>query len=83
MQTSSRAYTFSDTAGQATLVIEVRDSLTGALLGRAIDQQIVGDSTVGMRTSASNRADFHDVVARWAKDSVRGMTELKALSPIK
>jgi hypothetical protein len=80
-QTSARTYSFSNEAGHATLVLEAKDSLTGALLGRAVDQQIAGDSTVGWRTRASNRSDFADVVETWAKDAVRGLGELKALSP--
>jgi hypothetical protein len=80
-QTSARTYSFSNEAGHATLVLEAKDSLTGALLGRVVDQQIAGDSTVGWRTRASNRSDFADVVETWAKDAVRGLGELKALSP--
>ena len=83
VRTSALSHTFSDEAGEATLVVEVRDSLTGALLGRAIDQKIVGDNTAALRTAVSNRADFRDVVERWARESVRGMTELKTLSPIR
>lgn len=83
VRTSARSRSFSDEAGQATLVLEVRDSLTGALLGRAIDQSIVGDNSVAWRTKTSNRADFRAVVEDWARDGVRGMNELKALSPIR
>ena len=82
VRTSPRSRSFSDEAGEATLVVEVKDSLTGALLGRAIDPAIVGDNSVAWRTRVSNRADFRDVVERWAADGVRGMGELKALSPI-
>ena len=81
-QTAGRAYSFSDEAGEATLFLEARDSLTGALLGRAVDQKIVGDTMTAWRTSASNRSDFRYQVEQWANTSVRGMSELKALSPI-
>ena len=74
--------TYSEEAGSATLFVEARDSLTGALLGRAVDQEIVGDNMGLRRTSTSNRADFRDVVEGWAAATVRGMAELKALSPI-
>jgi len=83
VRSSARSYSFSEEAGQATLVIEVRDSLTGAILGRAIDQAIVGYNSATWRTTVSNRADFRQVVEGWAKNGVRGMTELKALSPIR
>jgi hypothetical protein len=81
--TIGRSYTFSQEAGRATLFVEARDSQTGALLGRAVDQRIVGDNNVFRRTSVSNRADFRDQVSDWAKISVRGFTELKSLSPVK
>ena len=81
-QTAGISHTFSEEAGQATLVVEARDSMTGALLGRAIDQKIVGDSMVAWRTSSSNRSDFRYQVEQWASAGVRGMSELKALSPI-
>ena len=48
-----------------------------------LDQRVVGDNMVGLRTSASNRGDFRDQVQQWAQISVRGMAELKSLSPIK
>ena len=81
-QTAGISHTFSEDAGQATLVVEARDSMTGALLGRAIDQKIVGDSMVTWRTSSSNRSDFRYQVEQWATASVRGLSELKSLSPI-
>jgi hypothetical protein len=80
--TAGRAYSFSPEAGQATLFVEARDSMTGALLGRAIDQRIVGDTMTAWRTSSSNRADFRDQVEQWATASVRGVAALKASSPI-
>ena len=80
--TAGRSYTFADTAGQATLIIEARDSMTGALLGRAVDTKIAGDNTVGWRSSVGNRADFRALVEQWAKLSVNGISELKALSPL-
>lgn len=79
---ASMSYSASHDAGAATLFVEARDSMTGALLGRAIDQKVVGDSIATWRTSASNRGDFRDQVELWAKISVRGVTELKAMSPI-
>jgi hypothetical protein len=35
------------------------------------------------RTSVSNRGDFRDQVQDWANISVRGLSELKSLSPIR
>ena len=81
-QTAGRSYNFAGEAGSATLFVEARDSMTGALLGRAIDQKIAGDNSTAWRTSSSNRADFRAMAERWASASVRGIEELKSLSPI-
>jgi hypothetical protein len=81
--TAGRTYSFANEAGEATLFIEARDSMSGSLLGRAVDQRIVGDNNTAWRTSVSNRGDFRNQVSQWARTSVRGMDELKALSPIK
>jgi hypothetical protein len=81
--TAGRTRTYAPEGGRATFFVEVRDSTSGALLGRAVDQRIVGDDFYGWRTSGSNRADFRRQVQRWAELSVRGMNELKALSPIR
>jgi hypothetical protein len=80
--TAGRSYSFSDEAGSAMLVVEVRDSETGAIMGRAVDGKVAGDTTVGWRNKISNRADFRRIVKDWARISVRGLAELKALSPI-
>lgn len=83
MMTAGRSRTYSREAGEATVVIEVRDSVTGAILGRAIDRQDIGDNSFMLRrTSVSNRADFEQAFGSWAKASANGLTELKALSPI-
>jgi hypothetical protein len=82
-QSAGRSRTYSAEAGQATLFVEVRDSTTGALLGRAVDRRYVGENFYGWRTSGSNRSDFRQQVEKWAEISVNGMNELKALSPIK
>jgi len=80
--TAGRSYSFSGEAGFATLFVEARDSLTGALMGRAIDQGIAGHNSAAWRTAASNRADFRQMVETWAKISVRGVTELKSLPSV-
>lgn len=76
-----RSYSFSNEAGEATLVIEVRDSLSNELLGRAVDLDEPGDTSMAWRNRASNRADFEAMFARWAKISARGLEKLKASSP--
>jgi hypothetical protein len=82
-RSAGRSYSFAPEAGSATLFVEARDSQTGALLGRAVDGRVIGDSPSAWRTSVSNRGDFRDAVETWAKISVRGLTELKAQPPVK
>jgi len=78
---AGRSRTFANEAGSAVLFVEARDSSSNALLGRAVDQKIAGEGGSAYRTGASNRADFRFMVERWAKDSVRTLTELKSLAP--
>jgi hypothetical protein len=82
VMSAGRTRTFSREAGGATVILEVRDSLTGALLGRAVDSQSVGDDGSYLRNSVTNRSDFERVFNRWAKISVDGLAELKERSPI-
>lgn len=79
---AGRSTTFADDAGEATFVVEARDSATGALLGRAVDRREAGDTTTGWRNRVSNRADFRRLVKTWADINVKGLNELKAMSPI-
>jgi hypothetical protein len=77
-----RRRVYSNEAGQATLVIEARDSVTGALLGRAIDRQYTSDAAPYIRNSVTNMADFEQLFESWAKISAKGLDTLKTLSPV-
>ena len=79
---AQRTRTYTEEAGEATVVIEVRDSVTNALLGRAIERRIAGDNGPWIRTAASNENDFAQLFRRWAELSANGMVELKNLSPV-
>ena len=80
----ARVTTFSKYAGEATLAIQAKDSLTHQVLGLAIDHQLAGNygEIPMMRSDASNFADFEYVVEGWAKSSAAGFGKLKAMSPI-
>ncbi len=64
-------------------MLEARDSSTGALLGRVVDRRETQD-TQGLQvtTRVTNLADFRTLFDRWAKISVKGLNELKELSPV-
>jgi hypothetical protein len=68
---------YASTAGQATMVLEARDSLTGALLGRALDAEVAGNFWE-QRNVVTNTADFDQVGDRWASASVKALQNLKA-----
>ena len=69
-------------AGEATLILEARNSESGAVMGRAVDRRLAGDTSRLIRNSVTNRSDFSLLFAGWAKASVEGLAELKALSPV-
>jgi hypothetical protein len=79
---ASRSRTYAEEAGFATLIVEARDSVSGALLGRAVDGKVAGDNSMLLRNSMTNRSDFRSLMKRWATGSVKGLNELKAQSPI-
>jgi hypothetical protein len=83
MQSAGRSRTYSVEAGHATLFIEARDSVTGALLGRALDQRETRNSGRAMVANrVTNTADFRQLFKSWASILVKGMEELRAHSPV-
>jgi Protein of unknown function (DUF3313) len=81
IQRAGRSRVYANEAGQATVVIEARDSTTGALLGRVLDARLAGDTYPNLRNSMTNRSDFMQLFERWAKASIDGLNELKSRSP--
>ena len=60
-------HTFSASAGQATLFLELYDSVTSELLARVYDAEEAGDmGFVGVRNSVTNRADADRMLKKWA-----------------
>jgi hypothetical protein len=83
MRSAGRSRSYSSEAGTASLVLEARDSETGAVIGRAADGRVAGDMGGLMlpRSSVSNRADFEQVFKSWAKTAVNGLNTLKSSPP--
>lgn len=80
---AGRVRVYSQQAGQATLVLETHDSMTGAVLGRVVDARAVGDTrTFWARNRATNNADFRRVFSRWADASVNALRTLQSMSPV-
>jgi hypothetical protein len=80
---SARSRSYAREAGQARIIVEARDSTSGALLGRAVDARRIGDAGfLRVRSSVSNRSDFERAFRRWASLSVEGLDALKERSRI-
>jgi hypothetical protein len=84
--TAGRSTSFTTNAGEATLVLESRDSQTNALLGRVIDRRETrgtgGINTMTQSNRVTNTAEFRTLARRWAQISASKLNELKAVSPI-
>jgi hypothetical protein len=80
LMTPGRTRTYSSEAGEATIVIEVRDSMSGAILGRGVDRRTVGDSAFMLRRSrVTNRADFERMFRSWAEYSADALARLRSM----
>jgi len=76
-----RTYTME--AGEATLILEVRDSTTGALMGRAVDRRDTRTASgFQVTNSVTNMADFRALFKQWGRTVAKGLQELKELSPV-
>ncbi len=81
VRSAGRSRTFTTNAGEATLVLEARDSQTNALLGRTIDRR----ETRGMPGQANrvtNTSEFRRLAQTWARISAGKLVALKAVSPV-
>ena len=69
--------------GSAAIILEVRDSESGQVLGRALNQGIAGrNDEASPRSETGNRFDFSQLFDKWAEFSVSGLAALKAASPV-
>jgi hypothetical protein len=82
-QGAARSRTYTMEAGEATLFLEVRDSSSGALLGRAVDQRATRNTgSLTVTNQVTNRSDFRALFRKWADISVKGLKTLRELSPV-
>jgi hypothetical protein len=70
------------TAGQAALIVEVRDTTTNALLGRVADREATQDLGARIATTAVNLYDFRQLFEMWAGICANALGELKSVSPV-
>ena len=80
---AGRVKTYTAEAGEATLILEARDSQTNALLGRVVDRRETRNSVAVQQASrVTNQADFRALFSQWASIAGKGLEELKAISPV-
>lgn len=78
---AGRSVTFTTNAGEATLVLEARDSLTRALLARVVDRRETR-GIPGPTNRATNTSEFRSMANRWAGISAQRLAALKEISPV-
>jgi hypothetical protein len=82
-QSAGRSRTYTMDAGEATVLLEARDSVSGALLGRVLDRrETQGAGVATITSSVTNIAEFERLFSQWAKIVIKGFGELKAQSPV-
>ncbi len=75
---AGRTRTYAVSTGEATLIAELRDSESGAVLARAADHERAREfATLQWATRASNRADAKVTLARWARALREAMDEAR------
>lgn len=65
-ETVGRSRVFIDSVGEATLVLEVRDSISNTILARAVDRRAAQNFTMQESTPPRNRAEVRRLGRRWA-----------------
>ena len=81
--TSGRSRTYTMESGRATLFLEARDSVTGTLLGRALDARATRNTgRIQVSNRVTNMSDFKALFKQWADISIKGFQELRDSSPV-
>jgi hypothetical protein len=78
---AGRTTTFTANAGEATLILEARDSETNALLARIIDRRETR-GTPGRTNRVTNTSEFRALANDWARIAASRLTTLKEISPV-
>lgn len=80
-QSAGRTRTFTADSGRMTIVLELRDSVTGELMARVVDQQTGRrDGTWSITNRVTNTADARRAIRNWAIALREGLDVLKARS---
>jgi len=79
-QTAGRSEVFLSSVGEATLVVELRDSITDAILARAMDRRAAGDTSglMSRSNSVTNTTEVRRLIRRWMSNLRERLDELGA-----
>ncbi|MFN7400400.1 MAG: DUF3313 family protein [Sandaracinobacter sp.] len=78
---AGRAMSFTTNAGEATLVLEARDSQTRALLARIVDRRETR-GIPGASNRVTNTSEFRSLANSWARIAASRLGTLKEISPV-
>jgi hypothetical protein len=78
---AGRSRTYTTNAGQATLVLEARESETNALLARVVDRRETR-TMFGPANRVTNSADFRALATTWARIAASRLERLREISPV-
>ncbi len=85
VRNAGRSRSFSTSAGEMTLLVELFDGATGEIIARAIDRQTARDTGRMMwQSSVSNRAEADRMLRKWAvlaRESLDGARETQPAAP--
>ncbi len=79
---AGRGRTYTANSGRMTLVLEVRDSITGELLARAVDPRSGrGSGTWNVTNRVTNTGDARRAINTWATALRAALDELNGKTP--
>ena len=79
-QSGGRSEVFLSSVGEATLVLELRDSITDAILARAMDRRAAEDRSglMSRSNSVTNTTEVRRLIRRWMSSLRERLDELGA-----
>lgn len=72
-ETTGRSRVFIDSVGEATLVLEVRDSVSNTILARAVDRRAAESGTMMESSPPRNRSEIRRLGSRWGQTLRKGI----------
>jgi hypothetical protein len=74
---SSRTMTYTDSAGEMTLYIELYDSVTGDLIAKALDRKVDNQAFYTWTNSVTNKKAAEKIMKGWASILVTALNEAR------